>query len=168
MDILKKQINNIITIRKELKQVDKNHLWNYDDLPNTGITDAEITLFENTIGFTLPKSYRNFLKEINGWKNFWHSVNLFSISDYSNNELMKYTMDLLEIVDDGKNMLFPIGVTTEDTDLFTIVKPGYEDEGTIIWFAGYEVERYKDFHEFLKEMYILLKEDVIDFKNGIY
>lgn len=37
-------------------------------------------------------------------------------------------MDLLEIVDDGKNMLFPIGVTTEDTDLFT-----------------------KDFHEFLKE-----------------
>lgn len=70
MDILKEQINNIITIRKELKQVDKNHLWNYDDLPNTGITDAEITLFENTIGFTLPKSYRSFLKEINGWKNF--------------------------------------------------------------------------------------------------
>lgn len=168
MDVLREQIDNILAIRKKLKQVDKNHLWNYDDLPNIGATDTDITLFENLIGFTLPKDYRNFLKEINGWKNFWHSVNLFNINDYKNSELMKYTMSLLEIVDEEKNMLFPIGVTTEDIDLFTIIKPGYKNEGTIIWFAGYEVERYKDFSEFLKGIYILLEEDVIDFKNNIY
>lgn len=33
MDVLREQIDNILAIRKKLKQVDKNHLWNYDDLP---------------------------------------------------------------------------------------------------------------------------------------
>lgn len=168
MDILKKYINNIINIRQELKNVDKKQLWFYDDFPNPGIDEIKIKEFEKDMHLILPNKYRDFLKVVNGWKNFWHGVDLFSIEDFKDKELMNYTKEAIELLYIDDNSLFPIGIAKEDIDLFTIIKTGYKDEGTIIWFAGCEVERYKDFNEFLKGIYILLEDDVIDFKNDIY
>ena len=169
MDILKKYIKELINIRKELDILDKRNLWNYKTLPKKGITYNQINLFEDKMKKTFPIEYKHLLTLLNGWDFFWQDISLFSIDDYNDEKLMKYTWDILNVIDtENVEKLFPIGIDKNNIDLIVIVEAGYKDEGNVIWFAGYEIERYENLAKFFKGMGDLLKEDVIDFKNGIY
>lgn len=73
---------------------------------------------------------------------------------------MTYACDLLRYVepevlvtaDLQRADLLPIAATRQDKDLFVLVKPGAKQSGSVVWFAGTEIQRFDGFEEYFLVM----------------
>lgn len=152
------EIEVLISIKKEIKDKDINEIWEFN-LPQKAAADDEIQKIELKLGYTLDEAYVSFLKIANGWKAINQAIDLFGTNELLDSEQMNYAQILLKTLsEDGVlhasgfdyDELLPIAVSRYDTDLFVIAKNGSNCPGIIIWFAGYEVERYDNFEEFFR------------------
>lgn len=160
MDYWKLYIEQMSQIISEVEKHDKEGMWNYYP-PNKPAAVEQIIEFEKNIGFELDLEYKKFLESSNGWKAFYQNVDLFGTGDYKDYNKMKYMSEIFQEIDSEiKENIFPIGVSTEDIDLFAIVKTNCVDEGKIIWFAGGEIERFKNFKVFFEEMMVYNKREI--------
>lgn len=148
-------------VREEIQRSDTAGLWQYH-YPEAPATEAQVEAAEARLGYKLDPSYRDFLRCANGWKCVMQSVSLFGTADLMGSELMRYAMNLLDVMDDTfplvessgftKAELLPIAATPEDQDLHVITKPGMDQAGMVIWFVGQEIERYPNFEEYFLAM----------------
>lgn len=166
------QIKTMIQVKQDLEKYDQEGLYE-QYRPENGATEEEIRIVERSLGFTLDEQYRDFLKHANGWKNFNHTIPLFGTTQLFDLGLMGYVNKLLnecweeieETIGFTKDELLSIAATSENTDVFLISKPSTRQSGVVIWIAGYEIERYKDFKDFFSAMIIYNREDVEYFKS---
>jgi hypothetical protein len=52
------------------------------------------------IGQRLDDDYRDFLKYVNGWKGFFHTIDLFGTNQLLNSPMMDYANRILNAIDD--------------------------------------------------------------------
>jgi hypothetical protein len=151
------EINKIL---KELKNYDIHETYTYYP-HNKGATEIDIKNIENSIGYKLDNDYKEFLKVANGWKFYSQFVSLFSTDDLISESLLNVRSNellegILEYIQYEKKDLLAISIDEMNIDLFVIVVSGV-DKGNVIWYAGYEVERYCSFEEYIIDVIRLLK-----------
>jgi len=160
MDKWNNYVSEINKLRNELREYDINQLYLYPPC-NDGATDSDIKNVETFLGYQLDSDYKEFLKVANGWNYYSQFASLFGTEDLiSKSSLHNRGNDLLEGIIDyieyEKKDLLPISVDEANIDLFVIVVNG-SDKGNVIWYAGYEVERYSSFEEYIIDVIRLLK-----------
>jgi hypothetical protein len=154
-------------------KLDSSGIWPHH-LPELAANEETLRKTEAQLGFRIDQDYREFLKMANGWKGFIQTVDLFGTEELSGSPTMQYAQSLLGFVEDGvikstgfsREELLPIAATKYDKELFVITRPTSLVPGTVIWFAGEEVDRYPNFTEFFLAMIEYNRQLVEDMKNN--
>lgn len=159
MDDWKQEIATAVLVNQAVMEADKNNIWPHH-FPRVAATEAEIRKTEERLGHELAPKYREFLKYANGWPSFYQAVDLFGTEELAGGPMMEYARELLDATEDdaleasgfSRDELLPIAATPTDRDLFLLVRPPHPAAGTVLWFAGEEVERFPGFDEFFLSM----------------
>lgn len=147
----------------------KQQLAGVDDLfehrlPRVAATEQELVATEHRIGEVLHREHRVFLSVANGWPAFWHDVDIFGAEELGHGGAWETAMAHVDVLERegvvAKCGYWPIAVSQGDRDLFVIGRKGGNDWGEILWLAGYEVERFGGFAEFLGSMTEYLKREL--------
>ena len=167
----KTEIVKLSLIKQELAEIDTHKLWPWH-LPNVGATELELMECRHFLGFELDPIYQDFLTYANGWRGFIQATDLFGTkelmgSDKKNQNAEEILSDIEDSVLDqagtSKEALFPIAMSQLDFDVFAMVKPSFARAGMVIWFAGYEIQRFENFHDFflaMEEYNLLVLDDL--------
>ena len=154
----KKEILTMAKVKEELYQVDKKKLWSWH-LPEVAATESQINEIESHLCCPLDSQHKAFLKHSNGWESFYHDVDLFGIEELASGDKHNKAIELIEIVlescPDEKFMLdevFPIAVSKDDIDIFTINNSNSISPGIVSWFAGYRIDTFTNFEEYFMSM----------------
>lgn len=151
----KKEIAVAWYVQNETAKLDKHKLWDYF-LPKVAATGQELAKADAVLGYPLDSRYREFLSYANGWRCFLQRVDLFGADELRGAGAMKEAYRALEDIDPDsfaksdvlKSDLLPIGYSNKQSDMFVMLRPESSNAGTIIWLAGYEIERYRTFDDF--------------------
>ncbi|MDV7459835.1 SMI1/KNR4 family protein [Acinetobacter baumannii] len=168
------KIARLALVKNSLYEADTKKIWPYY-LPELAATIDDIIKTEIILGEEIDKFYKSFLLYANGWKGFYQYVDLFGLTDLIEGEKKKYALDLLNIIDITylskkgicRTDLMPIAATLIDKDIFLIGKPNSSIAGEVIWYAGEEIEIFKNFNEFFLAMIDYNIEEVNDLKSGL-
>lgn len=155
----KTQIAKLAYVKQQLAEVDTQKLWPWH-LPNIAATKQEITDCERYLGFKIDSQYADFLMHANGWHGFIQATDLFGTTDLAGGERMRKAVEILSYLEENvikqagveRDEVLPIALSPLDLDLFVITKPSTTQPGTVIWFAGYEIQRFADFQNFFLAM----------------
>ncbi|ACK89090.1 SMI1/KNR4 family protein [Bacillus thuringiensis] len=170
----KERITTLVLVKQELMKQDVEQIWQHH-FPEVGASEEYVHAFEQEWGYKLDLKYRDFLKHANGWKGFYQTVDLFGIEQLKKSTIMEYAQMLLTVIDDDvlkesgvvRQELLPIAVTEFDKDLFVLCLPNSSRPGEIIWFAGEEIDRFKNFDEYFLAMVDYNREEILALKNYI-
>jgi SMI1 / KNR4 family (SUKH-1) len=146
-------------VRQEMMALDKRKMWPYH-LPQVAATDEQIFKAEQHLGIAIDSRYKAFLKCANGWPAFYQAVDLFGTDDLIGGTRHENAEFVLSYLEDGvlnksdvrREDLLPIAATKLDRDLFTIIRPTSKLSGSVIWFAGEEIDRFPNFDDFFLAM----------------
>ena len=155
----KKEIVVAGLVQEETAKLDIQKQWDYY-LPNVAATERDLLRTETILEHPLDPRYREFLKYANGWRCFYQRVDLFGTEDLGNGVSMQMAYLLLDAIAAeslgnsrlARADLLPIAVSSTDVDLFVMTHPASSDPGIVIWFAGYEVQRFVRFDDFFLAM----------------
>ncbi len=155
----KSEIVNLVCIKQELAEIDTQKLWPWH-LPSVAASEQEIMECSHHLGFDLDPMYADFLRYANGWRGFIQAADLFGTVDLLGNEKMRRAEEALRNLDDSvfehagilREELFPFAMSLLDLDLFVMTKPSATQAGIVIWFAGYETQRFDNFQDFFLGM----------------
>jgi hypothetical protein len=160
MNDWKSEIVKGVLIDQRLQEVDTRGIWSYC-LPEVAASRDEIAAMERDMRITLDPEYKDFLLHANGWKKFYQDVDIFGTSELSGAGLMSVAreqLDAVEPADFQENVglamadVLPIAASRTQTDTFLLALPGSAAPGSVIWFAGYTIERFPGFDEFYLSM----------------
>ena len=150
-------------VKAAIEEADVSHLFEYT-LPNLGATESQLRRAEASFASAqaLDLNYRDFLKNANGWKAFYQSVDLFGTEELLGGGLWTLSQEKLSALleNDGAMAaslitrldVMPIATSRDDLDVFFIGCGGSPFVGQILWYAGEEVERFANFAEFFESM----------------
>jgi len=147
--------------------LDKEKIFPYH-MPEIAASKEALLDAERSLGHQIDAKYKQFLQCANGWQAFWHAADLFGTSDLIDGPRKEAGEFLLSMVPDEvlhksavkRTDLLPISATRLDKDLFVITRPPSPNPGSVIWFAGEEVERFVTFDEFFLAMVEYSRRDV--------
>jgi hypothetical protein len=145
----------------------KQKLWAADPkglykraLPRVAASENEISAAEIACGRVLDPAYCEFLRSANGWPSFWYDTDLFGTKELISNPLqdqIAMIVDLLEqngILSEGgveRRSLMCVAAAVNWPDHFFLVTEGTL-KGHVIWYAGYEIDRFSTFDEYFLSM----------------
>jgi hypothetical protein len=143
-------------IHEEIEHADKRRLYPRH-LPETEATREQIEDTELKLNCRLPSDFAQFLLHADGWTNFVQDNRLFGTTDLRDGRW--YDLGIERIAAIEAFALHDAGVVPDegvviaasehDIDVFWMALSSKSlSAGTIVWFAGGEVERYASFTEF--------------------
>ncbi len=137
-------------------------------LPEVAATSEAIRNVEKLIGEPLDAIYREFLTFANGWRGFYHSVDLFGTGEFDGGPYWEIAKELLETLAPIEDLcgltltdILPIAVSQDSIDVFVMSRSHTRKPGEEIWFAGQLIDRFSDFDEFFLAMVDYNREDAI-------
>jgi SMI1/KNR4 family protein SUKH-1 len=155
----KQRIAELVVIQSRLAEVDREGIWEHR-LPRVAATEAQLREVERHLGAPLDPGYRGFLECAGGWPAFFQSVDLFGPEELLGNETFKHATKKLGYIEDEalkqsgvrREELLPIAASSVDLDLHVMTRKPSSRPGSIIWFAGGEVDRFPSFDEYFLAM----------------
>ena len=154
----KREIAIAHLVKQKVSEVDANRLWKYY-LPEVAASEPSIDAGEKRLGIRLDPEHRAFLKHADGWKAFFHAVDVFGVQDLVEGPRHERAIRLLESLEDLKPLcgfdreeLLPIAVSATDIDLFVISKADSDRPGVVLWLAGQLIDRFPSFAEWFLAM----------------
>ena len=149
----------MIQIRQKMEDLDANGLWRYH-LPRVGAAESAVKDTEGALKERLPDDYRDFLLHADGWPGFYQNVDLLSTSQLHDRQGMPHAYQQLDDLEPDvlkasglrRQDLLPIAASTNDLDLFALARRSSPLPGTVIWFAGREIDRFPSFTDFFRSM----------------
>ena len=149
----KDAVGYLYIVREKIREVDTSGLFKYY-CPNVKTTEVEINSWEKENQLFLPDVYKQFLLTANGWKCVSQDINLFRLEELtlskSNKHIKNRDFSLQNLTSNGnEECLLPIGASDYSCDQFLMILDAECNcYGQVLWVAGEEIERYKDFAEF--------------------
>jgi len=155
----RRRIVELVLVKQKLYEVDSEQLWEYR-LPSIAATEEQLLAVEARIGEPLDPAYRAFLACAGGWSAFFQSVDLFGPEDLLGGPRFVHGTEMLGFLEDSvlassgfrRDELLPIAASPVDTDVFAMARRSTSTPGLVIWFAGYEIDRFPTFDEFFAAM----------------
>lgn len=168
------EIAKLAFVKQALAEVDKNGVWPHH-LPAVAAPQARLAEVEAYLGYRLDTKYVDFLRHADGWQGFYQSVDLFGSGDLMGGEKMHLACSLAEAIVDSvwvqagisREDVLSIAATAVDRDIFLLGKPNTPVSGTVLWFAGEEIDRFENFDEFFLAMVDYNREEVNYFKSKL-
>lgn len=153
------EIVRMIQIKQAIAEADTEGVWEFH-LPKVAATPEELAGVEHSLGLRLDAGYREFLGYANGWPSFFQSVDLFGVEDLAGGPRMDVARQMLAAIEPvvleqaglQDTALIPIAATTVDLDLFVMPIVGGQQVPPVVWLAGYEVDRFKTFEDYVLAM----------------
>lgn len=154
-------------VKQAMSELDKEGIFPYH-MPEVAAYEEEISRVERQLCYPLDDGFKGFLRCANGWRAFWHSADLFGTNDLLAGDRKNIGDFLLSMLPDAvistagfsRTDLLPICATNLDKDLFVIARPSSVLPGTVIWFAGEEIERFATFDDYFLAMVEYGRQDV--------
>ncbi|MDW8801450.1 SMI1/KNR4 family protein [Clostridium sp. A1-XYC3] len=171
----KDKIKKLIVIKKELIKLDTEGLWDFYEPEDAG-SEKELGAVEEYLKYELDKEYKDFLRCANGWKSIFQSIDLFGTNELiASKEIYDTDMLMTTLSPEGafqaaglsENELLPIAANKDTTDLFVITKKYSNNPGMVIWFAGYEIERYDSFQKFFSAINKYNELQLVNLKQSL-
>jgi hypothetical protein len=152
-------IVSMVRIKQAISEADAEGIWEFH-LPRVAADAAALSSVEALLGVQLDPGYRSFLSYADGWPSFFQSVDLFGVADLAHGPRMDIAQELLTNLEPialrasglGGAQLIPIAATTVDLDLFVMPVTDGRQQPSVVWFAGYEIDRFETFHDFFLAM----------------
>jgi hypothetical protein len=154
-----------IGVQAQLEEFDEEGLLK-STLPNLKAAEEQVVAFEATLGERLPENYRDFLLHADGWMSCFSVMDLFGLAELKGSGRWNHAQELLrsyeaeEVLEESevvREQLLPVGAG-QGNDLIVLIRNGYPDAGTVIWFDGGEDARFDDFGDFV-ENFIVMQQD---------
>jgi len=165
MEDWRKQIAIAHLVKERVAELDVDGMWPHC-LPEVAATSEQLAQVEALIGEALDAKYRGFLRFANGWKAFYHSVDLFGTNEFVSGSNVHRTKGLLESLEPLDQLcgltasdVLPIAVSQDSIDLFLITRRHTQTPGEVIWIAGQVISRFPNFDEFFLAMVDYVRED---------
>ncbi|MFC4159348.1 SMI1/KNR4 family protein [Chitinimonas lacunae] len=167
------EIAILVFVKEELAKVDKKGWWSYH-FPEVAASRTRLSELEKDLGCSLDPQYASFLLYADGWQGFYQTVDLFGCNELSGNKKMQQALELLRATEDGaleqagitREDVIPIAATSCDKDIFLLAKPHTSIAGTVLWFAGEEIDRFENFDEFFLAMVDYNREEVFSLRGA--
>lgn len=154
----KREIAVAHLVKQKVAEVDAAALWLHP-FPEVAASETDIIALEKFLGTPLDSKLRSFLLHANGWRSLFHSIDVFSVSDFRDGERKHRAEDILESLEDTHDLcefrpdeLMPFAVSTDDIDVFVISKEESPAPGRVLWFAGGLVDSFPNFEEWFLAM----------------
>jgi hypothetical protein len=155
----KSRIVTLVQIKQLMADLDEKGLWQYK-LPGVAATEEGLRAVEMQLGEPLDSRYRDFLRCADGWPAFHQTVDLFGHRDLLGSMAFRHAMQMLDAIEEEvlvasrlrREDLLPIAATPVDLDLFVITRASAPQPGLVMWFAGYEIDRFPSFDEYFLAM----------------
>lgn len=171
----KRCIVELVEIKQRMSQLDVDHLWKYH-LPEVAATQDQLDQVEAYLGEPLDAHHRQFLELAGGWRAFQQNVDLFGPADLLGSEFFQVAQSRLDDLEDsvlvqsghGRAQLLPIACSQHTIELHVIVRPSAPEPGTVIWFNGYEIDRYPTFDDYFLAMVEYGRREVEFLKTGVW
>jgi hypothetical protein len=137
-------------------------------LPNLKASEESVLEYEESVGERLPESYREFLLHADGWNACFSVIDLFGLAElqgagrWQHAQTLLQTYDAEEVLEESEvraEQLLPVGAG-QGNDLIVVIRNGFPDAGTVIWFDGGEDARFDDFGDFV-ENFIAMQQDYV-------
>jgi len=149
----------MVSTRERIQGLDRRGLWTYQG-PEPGATEDRLRDAEVQIGQPLPPDFRSFLGHAAGWNAVYQHVDMFGPEDLYEGAKYVSGQQMLAAIEERalqssrteRTALIPIAASQNDLDLFVLVRRGEPAGGSIIWFAGTEIDRFGGFEEFFLSM----------------
>lgn len=154
------EIVNGVLIQQRLRELDRRKLWQYF-LPEIAASEDEIAATEQALGYRLDSSYRQFLRYANGWRSFFQDVDILGTKGLAGGAVAHAALAQLDAIEpeifaDNVGLdigdVLPIAASTLQSDMFLLGLPRSKEPGIVVWFAGYQIERFANFEEFYLSM----------------
>lgn len=153
------QIAELVLIKQAISDADNLGLWEFH-LPRVAASEAALSNVQRAIGWRLDEEYLSFLACADGWPSFFQSVDLFGVVDLGGGPRMDVARGLVSnlehsVVENAglsSAQLVPIAATTVDLDVFVSPVVDGVQQPTVVWIAGYEIDRFESFGEFFHAM----------------
>jgi hypothetical protein len=153
------RIAEMSALKREIAENDHAGLWTHHP-PGSPATEDELRAAEQRLHEPFDDRYRSFLRHVAGWPSFFQSVDLFSPADVPDSPAYRLATETLTRIEPAAmaaarltaTELLPIAATTVDLDLFVIGRRTSSIPGAVVWFAGYEIERFDDFDAYFLAM----------------
>lgn len=166
-------IVRMVEIKQAIFEVDSEGVWEFH-LPKVAATAGDLAEVERDLGWRLDADYREFLGYANGWPSFFQSVDLFGTGDLEGGPRMEIAQQMLAAVEPNvleaagfrDVPLIPIAASAVDLDLFVMPVVGGQQAPPVVWLAGYEVDRFKSFEDFVLAMIEYNARELAAFTSG--
>lgn len=153
------EIVRLVQVKQAISEVDTEGLWEFH-LPRVAANAESLRRVEQTLGVRLDPEYREFLSYADGWPSFFQSIDLFGTDDLAHGPRMHLASQLLAELDPAAREraglrdvpLLPIAATAVDLDLFVMPIADGEQRPPVVWLAGYEIDRFATFQDFVLAM----------------
>lgn len=153
------EIVRMVQIKQAISEADTAGIWEFH-LPGVAAKPESLRGIEKALGLRLDPEYRAFLGYADGWPSFFQSVDLFSVSDLAGGARMDTARQLLASLEPAvieqaglrDTRLLPIAATGVDTDLFVMPIANGMQTPPVVWLAGYEIDRFATFQDFVLAM----------------
>ena len=166
MNDWRRQIAIAHLVKQRVAELDVDEMWPHC-LPEIAATPQDIAEVEAVLAEPLDGKYRAFLGFANGWKGFYHSVDLFGTADLLSEPRRRLGDELLVTLEPLEQLcgmkigdVLPIAVSLDSIDVFVITRRHTKTPGEVIWLAGQLIDRFPDFDEFFLAMIDYNREDV--------
>ena len=155
----KRRIVQLVQVKQRLADVDTERLWEYR-LPGVAADEEQLAAVEEQLGEPLDPSYRGYLTCGGGWPSLFQTIDLLGAADLLGGPTFEQGRQRLSYLEPAalsaagahRNDLLPIAVSLVDLDLVVMQRRAAAEPGTVIWFAGAEVDRYPTFDDFFLAM----------------
>lgn len=154
----KREIAIAHLVKQKVAEADVEAIWLHP-FPEVAANESDVVNLESELGHSLDRNLREFLLHANGWKSFFHSIDVFGTYDFLSGErhqraaaLMSTLENLRELCGFEQSELIPFAVSRDDIDIFAISTPLSSDPGKVLWFAGGVVDQFSDFNEWFLSM----------------
>jgi|BarGraNGADG00212_1021973.scaffolds.fasta_scaffold87891_2 hypothetical protein len=171
----KRCIVEMVHVHQRIHELDTERVWEHH-LPELAATQDELDQAEAHLGEPLDAHYRQFLDLAGGWRALYQMVDLFGPDDLLGGPRFQLARTrLLDLEDSvlvqsgyGREQLLPIACSRDNLDLFVIVRPSAPEPGTVVWFNGYEIDRYPTFDDYFLAMVEYGRREVEFLKTGVW
>jgi hypothetical protein len=135
-------------------QADINSIWQYGQ-PVAGASESEIAATESSIGRPLDFQFRSLMAITDGWRGFYHDVDILTVHELRGSPSMSRAWMLAEAANEGsggllglnKDSYLPIAVAQFDIDVFLL---NLGPVGSVRWIAGQDVETFMSVASFVE------------------
>jgi hypothetical protein len=160
-------VSDLAGVKRAIELADRDRIYPHEP-PPAGATAAEIAAAEEHLGCGLDPEHARFLTAVNGWTGFFQATTLLGTRELCGGQLLHAAYEALGFLEPNvlqdagidEDGVVPVAVNPDDLDLFVMPVNSGRAGPSVVWLAGYVVERFSTFEDYVFAMVELSRREL--------